>query len=488
MKKNSIKRMLQLMSIIMLAGVVLVSCKKDDDDDPTPTPTPVEDGIYVVGSGTALTDFDIKGLMTSTKNEVDQEPRSALLDIYVAVKGGDGFNIVKVAGTTKTTYGPGADFAEVVEADWQVDEPRTGKFWRGAIAETETKFTVPEDGLYHVVYDTELGTVVVAHAKWGIIGGATPGGWSDNTPMTAAFDLNKMEFEVTEVTLLQNDWKFRYSDGWKIFMDADGTVKVNTNLGGTVSALEPGGGNIPNEVYGVYTITLTWELGKDWVATATKTGDGEPLPEYPESLYMIGASVGGWDWAVVDLPMIPTHSNPHLFWKIVWIESGVADPGFKFAPQKEWAGDFGVSGEATDGVYAKGSDNVPEPAESGYYMVVVNLLDETIEVNPAKVYGIGDAFGTWDAAVEANLFTVDNANEVIISPAATAEGALRMHVAAMTLTNTDGNAIDWWQAEFNVIDGNIEFRGTGDDQQNIPTLTAGQTVSLNFRTHTGTIQ
>ncbi|MBU2465103.1 MAG: DUF5115 domain-containing protein, partial [Bacteroidetes bacterium] len=87
-----------------------------------------------------------------------------------------------------------------------------------------------------------------------------------------------------------------------------------------------------------------------------------------------------------------------------------------------------------------------------------------------------------------NLFTVDNANEVIISPAATAEGALRMHVAAMTLTNTDGNAIDWWQAEFNVIDGNIEFRGTGDDQQNIPTLTAGQTVSLNFRTHTGTIQ
>ena len=473
----------------MLASVVLVSCKKDDDEDPTPTPTPVEDGIYVVGAGTALTDFSISGLMSSTLNEVDQSPRASLLDIYVAVKGGEGFNIVKVAGTTRTVHGPGADFAEVPEADWQVDEPRTGKFWRGSIAETETQFVVPEDGLYHVVFDTELGKVVVARANWGLIGGATPGGWSDNTLMTAPFNKEKMEFKVTDVTLLQNDWKFRYSDGWKIFMDADGTVKVNTNLGGSsVNDLTPGGGNIPNAEYGVYTVTLTWELGKAWVATATKTGDGEPLPEYPETMYMIGASVGGWDWTTVDLPMVPAHSNPHLFWKIVWIESGVADAGFKFAPGREWVGDFGVSGEATDGVYAKGSDNVPEPAESGYFMVVVNLLAETIEVNPAKVYGIGDAFGTWDAAVEANLFTVDNANEVIISPAAVAEGALRMHVAASTLTNTDGNAIDWWQAEFNVIDGNIEFRGTGDDQQNIPTLTAGQTVSLNFRTHTGTIQ
>ncbi|MBZ0244022.1 MAG: hypothetical protein K8F24_12450, partial [Bacteroidales bacterium] len=245
MKKNSIKKMLQLMSIIMLAGVVLVSCKKDDDD-PEPQPAPVEDGIYVVGAGTALTDFDIKGLMSSTLNEVDQTERAALLDIYVAVKGGEGFNIVKVAGTARTTYGPGADFAEVVEADWQVDEPRTGKFWRGSIAETDNKFIVPEDGLYHVVYDTELGTVVVAHAKWGLIGGATPGGWSDNTPMTATFNKEKMEFKVTEVTMLKNDWKFRYSDGWKIFIDAEGTVKVNTNLGGaSVSALEPGGGNIP---------------------------------------------------------------------------------------------------------------------------------------------------------------------------------------------------------------------------------------------------
>jgi len=104
MKKISIKKMLQLMSIIMLASVVLVSCKKDDDEDPEPTPTPVEDGIYVVGSGTALTDFNINGLMKPTLNEVDQTERASLRELFVAVKGGDGFNIIRVAGAQRTTY------------------------------------------------------------------------------------------------------------------------------------------------------------------------------------------------------------------------------------------------------------------------------------------------------------------------------------------------------------------------------------------------
>ncbi len=481
------------MGIMLLTGMVMVSCKKDDDDpDPDPDPIIVLDGLYIKGDGTALVEFDDKGLMKPTLNEVDQQERSELRQLFVAVKAGtDGFNIVKVAGETHTVYGPGADFAEVTEESWddQNEYPKTAKYWRGSIAETDAKFTVPEDGLYQVVYDTELDVVVIVQAKWGMIGSATPGGWNDDTPMTAAFDLERMDFEVTELTLFQNIWKFRIGGGWKIWLNEEGTVKINTNLGGSPTTPVPGGADIMNDDYGVYTVTLTWELGEDWVGSMERTGDGEPLPEYPDELYMIGASVGGWDWATVDLPMVPAKDNPHLFWKIVWIESGVADAGFKFAPGKEWVGDFGSDGnEAVNGVYNIGTNNVAEPAESGYYMVVVNLLDETIEVNPVKVYGIGDAFGGWDAAVEANLFTVDNANEVIFFTGFPEDGTLRMHVSANTLTNTDGNAIEWWQAEFNVIDGNIEFRGRGDDQQNIPTVNAGQSVSLNFRTHTGTIE
>jgi len=133
---------------------------------------------------------------------------------------------------------------------------------------TETQFTVPTSGLYHVVLDTELGKIAIAPVVWGVIGGATPGGWSNSTPMPAGdFDLETMTFTATDVAMTPSDWKFRYSDGWKIILDADFDlgdgntgVKVNTNFGGAVDALVPGGANITNEVAGLYTVQMTWTL------------------------------------------------------------------------------------------------------------------------------------------------------------------------------------------------------------------------------------
>ena len=470
----------------MLASVVLVSCKKDDEEDPTPPPTPVEDGIYVVGSGTALTDFAINGLMKSTLNEVGQEPRASLLELYVAVKGGDGFNIIKVAGTERTTHGPGADFAEVTELDG--DEPRTGKFWRGSIAVTDTKFIVPEDGLYHVIFDTELGVVVVAQAKWGVIGAATPGGWSDNTPMTAAFDLNKMEFQVTDMTMLENSWKFRYSDGWKIFMDADGTVKVNTNLGGTVEAPTPGGADLTNTVYGVYTVALTWELGKDWVGSATKTGDGEPLPEYPEAVYLVGDGTAyGWDApggneeAIFHKAAGGTPSEG-IYWKIAHLEGGL---GFKISAADWTAPNLGfaeVEEFDAEGIEVVDNGGNMSIGESGMYIIVLNLRDEMtkVSVKPAEVYGIGDAFGGWDEDAEANKFVVDNAAKTLTSPALVADGNIRIYAQHNWIQ-------DWWNAEFNVFDGKILYRNDGGDQEGVPGTT-GQVITLMFDDNTGTIE
>jgi len=490
MKKNSIKKMLQLMSIIMLAGVVLVSCKKDDDDDPTPQPTPVEDGIYVVGEGTALTDFDIKGLMKSTLNEAaDQSPRAALLDIFVAVKGGTGFNIIKVAGTARTSYGPGADFALVAEADLDGEEPRTGKLWRGSIAETDNKFTVDEDGLYHVVYDTELGTVVVARAKWGVVGAATPGGWSESTDMTAPFDLNKMEFKVTELTLQAKSWKFRYSNGWKIFIDADGTVKVNTNLGEPLNAPVPGGGDIVNSDYGVYTITLTWELGKDWVASATKTGEGEPLPDYPEAMYLVGSATAyGWDEpGTTDEALMHKIAgggdNVGIYWKIAHLTGG---EGFKLAALK-WAdpnlGYVDITEFDTEGVEVTDADGNMAVANNGMYMIVLDLRDDMfkLSVKEAAVYGIGDAFGGWDEEEDAYKFTPGLDAKTLVSPPLNASADIRMYAAHSWIPA-------WWNAEFNVYDGKIEYRNDSDNDQEAVPGTAGQVISLHFDDNTGTIQ
>lgn len=490
MKIRFVSSLVKLTLLMLMIGVVMVSCKDDDDDD-TP-PVVVLDGYYVTGAGTAVTDIGENGLMTVARNEVVQEDREELMELYMAVQGefksGDGFNITAVSGSTTKVYGPGPDFEMVPNGDLDTDEPKNG-LWRGSLVETTDQFTVPNDGLYHIVFDSELMVAAIAKVDWTAIGGATPGGWSEGTSLTSsAFDLNTISFEIDEIVMLENEWKFRYSNGWKIILDADYDlggadkgIKVNTNFGGAVDALLAGGDNMVNDAYAVYKIGMTWELGKGHTASFEYVKDGEPLANYPDSVYMIGASVGGWDWALVDLPMNATHSHPELFWKILWIEAGVDDAGFKFAPQRDWIGDFGVAGDPTDGVWEIGTDNVPEPAVSGHYMVVVNLETETIEVNAPTVYLIGDAAGTWDAGVAENLFTVDNANEVVTITKDMVAGNLRMYAAASTLT------ADWWQAEFMVFDGAIEYRSTGDDQEAVPLTEGSWTINLKFTDEIGEI-
>lgn len=468
MKMNMFK-----LSWLFLAALLAFSSCKDDDPDPV-----VEDGWYIKGAGTALTELDAKGLFKSTKNETGQVDRPTLMETYIAVEGGTaGFSIVKVEGGVETTYGPGTDFALVDAANLNVEEPRNG-LWKGTFAEGTTPYTFETSGLYHVVFDTEVMKIAVAKADWGIIGGATPGGWSESTEMPATFNLETMTFEVNPLTLLQNEYKFRYSNGWKIFFET-GVLSVNTNFGGTLEALVPGGANIANATYANYKVQLTWTLGTGFTAAVTWVSDAEPLPEYPENLYMIGATIGGWDWTANGIKMHPVHSHPELFWGIVWCEAGVADAGIKFAPGMEWVGDFGVNGDPTDGVWAKGSNNMPDVATSGFYTIVVDLENNTIERNAAKVYLIGDCIGSWDANNAAGLFT-PTATDVSITKDLAA-GNLRMYVSATTL------ACDWWQAEFNVFGTEIQYRETGGDQAAVPVTAGNYTISLDFKTNTGSV-
>jgi len=87
--------------------------------------------------------------------------------------------------------------------------------------------------------------------RWGVIGDATPGGWSDDTNMT--WDAVNGRFTVT-LNLTANSFKFRANDSW------------DYNLGGSLTALTNGGDNIPVAEAGNYTITLN-----PWTKVATVT-------------------------------------------------------------------------------------------------------------------------------------------------------------------------------------------------------------------------
>jgi hypothetical protein len=483
MKRFFIEKLMKLAFIAALAVMTFAtSCKEEDE------PTPVEDGIYVKGAGTALTDFDAKGLMKPTKNEVGSVDRPSLYELYVAVKGGaDGFNIVIVTGGEPVVYGPGADFDFVELVDRITDEPKTADLWRGSYSVTDTKFTVETDGLYHVVIDTELDIVTLAKVEWGIIGGATQNGWGGSTALTSsAFDLNTMSFTGTDIILTAGDFKFRYSDGWKIVLDGE-VVRVNTNFGGTVAALVPGGANIANTVVGKYTITVTWNLDGGTTATVTKTGDYTP-PAYPSAMYIVGSATAyGWD-APGTYPNALMHKcaggapTEGIFWKICYLTGG---EGFKLAANG-W-GDpnlgFGdVDEYDATGVTVSDAGGNMSVATSGMYIVVLNLRDnlKKVSVKEAEVYGIGNAFGgLWDEAVPAYKFTIDNVAKTLVSPALTAADNVRMYAEHAWIPA-------WWNAEFNLYAGVIEYRNDGGDQTAVPG-TVGQVFTLHFDDNTGSV-
>jgi hypothetical protein len=276
--KRTIQMLAMIFSVLALITIAFsfTSCK---DDEPTPPPVVVLDGFYVKGAATAYSDFNANAMMTITRNEVTQTDRASLYELYIPLKAGTaGFNIVQVAGSVQTVWGPGATWGVIDPGT--TDEPKV-PFQRGTLVATSTTFNVPADGMYHVVMDTELGKAAIVPVHWGIIGAATPDGWGTSTPFTeSAFDLNTMTWTIDNMELRGGDWKFRYSNGWKVELDTTLDVgggkigvKVNTNFGGAVDALVPGGDNIVNADPGIYSFVMTYVLGSGYTASATKTGN-----------------------------------------------------------------------------------------------------------------------------------------------------------------------------------------------------------------------
>lgn len=393
MKNYLLKRWAGLAVLALIAMVTMVSC--DDDPDPDP-PILVEDGLYVQGAGTGLTDLNGTGLMAKAKNEVNQTERASLYEMYVAVKGGsDGFNLVDVVGGVSTSWGPGSDFAEVSQAELDGEEPNMG-LWKGSYAESETAFTVPDNGLYHVVVDTELGLVAIAKVEWGLIGAATPGGWSGSTQFDApAFDLNMMEFSSTDLIMTKGDFKYRYSNGWKIILDADVDlgegvtgVKVNCNFGGALDALDAGGANINNDISGFYTATMKWELGGAHSATLTKTDD---LPSTNYSAYEMGLVGDGimvadtaFGWGATYMKVLPTDASPTYTW--TWTGIEIATTGsFKIRQGDDWDGL--ILGYPQVTMAGSSADNFGTNDDGNFVPVADGTFDFTLVVD-----AVADAF------------------------------------------------------------------------------------------------
>lgn len=209
----------------------------------------------------------------------------------------------------------------------------------------------------------------------------------------------------------------------------------------------------------------------------------------PNTLYLFGDGVG----RVAQnnkLKLNKVHSETDDNWMIVWME---ATGTFKICSDVNFKGVIGrigapVSGEYTLGVNTgtpedRGID-IPVPGTAGYYTVGVNLATNKLLIEPANVYVTGDVVGEWPASsvTEANKFKLDAENKTMYLTKNNFSAAeLRLHV-------THPYIGDWWHAEFIFLDGKIEYRADGGDQERFSIGAGEQTIELDFINQTGKIK
>ena len=453
---------------MLAAFLMFASCSKDD---PVPDPILLEDGFYVFGEGTAMAEYDFKGLMKVTRNEVIQEDRSDLIELYIAVKGGsEGFNIAHVSGGKPVVYGPGSNFKEITGEELDGEEPTEG-LWKGNYTESTAPFIVSEDGLYHVVIDTELQVAAIAKVVWGVIGAATPGGWSTSTALEATFGLENIKFSGTEIAMSKSEFKFRYSNGWKIILDADydlgdgnAGIKVNTNLGGTIAELVPGGPNINIEESGLYTINVDWTLADGITASLNKTGDIQ-VTDWSEIMFdVFGNGVAesnegaitdpsdwGWGYALAadGAPTTDGDVAEGAIFSYKWAEVALKPA------ENEGFGFRSVKGEEYNGTVLRYSALDEENSDMGFVKSATNGFgDVNFDVTEAGNY---DIYLTIDASKD------DEASIKIVKSGAVVRPSTYYELVGAAVSEDNVGAIAdaiWNWGQSMISDNNGEITGT----------------------------
>ena len=292
------------MCAIAVFGMMFTSCKKKNSvnlDDV------VENGFSVVGPATAVPNMDADNsklaLMGAGINEYDKKARAGLYEKYVALEGGQEFELVYNDGGVVTHYG-----AELEKGDpFDVDNGITIQVYKGVMEENK-KMTVPVSGFYHIALDLNVNndlpdkTIIVSPVEWEL---------SDGTVMTPSeFNKTHMTWTIDEKEYQSSSkYKYRWGNGWKIKVTPAADVNIETNLG---EGMKSGAADIKIS-RGVHKFVLTWNLTggaieKGFKNEVTLVRALEAADYSATELVVVGAGVndeypsdyanadGGWGW------------------------------------------------------------------------------------------------------------------------------------------------------------------------------------------------
>lgn len=319
--------------------------------------------------------------------------------------------------------------------------------------------------------ETPIETPAVDPNGYYLLGEVNGNGWNPEEPVWFAKVADGI-YEVTVTTENEGENWYKFYGG----TDAGNWDGANAHVMGCDTN---GDGSLFNYINWSADLQCPIISGKGkWKVRLDVNNWTYTINEVKPDLFLTGSN---YDWGGKWLPLVPFNKSEEDFWTIIYLHEGEQ---FKFAPQAGWGDDFGYTGttindEAGANITSSSDGNLVVGKAGWYLLKVQNGSTKALTVLQPNVYLIGDAAGEWNIA-DSHKFTVPTTEDgVFESPAFAADAELRMCVSV------DG--FEWWQSEFMVFDGKIEYRGRGIDQNRV-NVKAGQKVTLNFTAGTGEIK
>lgn len=319
--------------------------------------------------------------------------------------------------------------------------------------------------------ETPIETPAVDPNGYYLLGEVNGNGWNPEEPVWFAKVADGI-YEVTVTTENEGENWYKFYGG----TDAGNWDGANAHVMGCDTN---GDGSLFNYINWSADLQCPIISGKGkWKVRLDVNNWTYTINEVKPDLFLTGSN---YDWGGKWLQLVPFNKSEEDFWKIIYLHEGEQ---FKFAPQAGWGDDFGYTGttindEAGANITSSSDGNLVVGKAGWYLLKVQNGSTKALTVLQPNVYLIGDAAGEWNIA-DSHKFTVPTTEDgVFESPAFAADAELRMCVSV------DG--FEWWQSEFMVFDGKIEYRGRGIDQNRV-NVKAGQKVTLNFTAGTGEIK
>ncbi len=319
--------------------------------------------------------------------------------------------------------------------------------------------------------ETPIETPAVDPNGYYLLGEVNGNGWNPKEPVWFAKVADGI-YEVTVTTENEGENWYKFYGG----TDAGNWDGANAHVMGCDTN---GDGSLFNYINWSADLQCPIISGKGkWKVRLDVNNWTYTINEVKPDLFLTGSN---YDWGGKWLQLVPFNKSEEDFWTIIYLHEGEQ---FKFAPQAGWGDDFGYTGttindEAGANITSSSDGNLVVGKAGWYLLKVQNGSTKALTVLQPNVYLIGDAAGEWNIA-DSHKFTVPTTEDgVFESPAFAADAELRMCVSV------DG--FEWWQSEFMVFDGKIEYRGRGIDQNRV-NVKAGQKVTLNFTAGTGEIK